>query len=118
MALELVAGHAINNLGLGNVLPARGVAEFNGNTGVLQARAGDTVNIFIDAADAEYQDYEYAASVVNACSDYTVYAVRCTAGSNEICSDGYPVCCARALSLSFSICLTHVLCIPQRNLPR
>ncbi|KAI0118346.1 hypothetical protein GGR51DRAFT_554835 [Nemania sp. FL0031] len=90
MALDLVAGHAVNNLGLGNVLPARGVAEFHGNTGVLQARADDTVNIFIDATDAEYQDYEYAASVVAACSEHTVYAVKCTAGANEICSDGYP----------------------------
>ncbi|KAI1124841.1 hypothetical protein F5Y10DRAFT_248374 [Nemania abortiva] len=90
MALELVAGHAVNNLGLGNVLPARAVADFSPNTGVLQARADDSVNLFLDSTDADIQDYEYAASVVNACSAYTVYAVRCTAGTNEICSSDAP----------------------------
>lgn len=35
----------------------------------------DTVNLFIDSVN---EDYEYAASIVTACVDQTVYALQCT----------------------------------------
>ena len=36
----------------------------------------NTVNLFIDSVDP---DYEYAASVITACADQTVFALQCTA---------------------------------------
>ena len=35
----------------------------------------NTVNMFVDALGA---DYEYAASIITACADQTIYAIRCT----------------------------------------
>ncbi|KAI0877943.1 hypothetical protein GGS24DRAFT_445673 [Hypoxylon argillaceum] len=88
MALELVAGHAFSNLGFTNILPARDLTA----SSIVQARAdsNDTVNIFIDSTDADIVDYEYAASVVNACESYTVYALQCTSGPSDICGSNLP----------------------------
>ncbi|KAI0487600.1 hypothetical protein F4859DRAFT_263013 [Xylaria cf. heliscus] len=92
MSLELVAGHAAVNLGMSNFTFApRDVADFSVSRNALEARDGpSTVNIFIDAADAEDNDYEYAASVVEACVSYTVYALQCTAGSASFCGGNLP----------------------------
>jgi len=38
---------------------------------------GPTVNVFIDAL---HDNYEYAASIVSACVQTTVYALQCTKG--------------------------------------
>ncbi|KAJ8107287.1 hypothetical protein ONZ43_g6780 [Nemania bipapillata] len=93
MALQLVAGHAFNNLGLANILPARDLTNAGANMGAVQARADvDTVHLFIDSTDAEITSYGYAASVVNACESYTVYAVQCTAGDSEVCGTAGVVC--------------------------
>ncbi|KAI1199089.1 hypothetical protein F5X97DRAFT_132341 [Nemania serpens] len=86
MALELVAGHAFN-LGVGNVFTPRDLAAA-ANVDALEPRqdAGPkSVNIFIDAADAEFREYGYAASVVNACPSQTVYELRCTEGPAGVC---------------------------------
>ncbi|KAI9056225.1 hypothetical protein LZ554_001153 [Drepanopeziza brunnea f. sp. 'monogermtubi'] len=40
-----------------------------------------TVNLFIDSTDP---DFEYAASVISACRDETVYALQCTAGPSDV----------------------------------
>ncbi|KAI0458111.1 hypothetical protein F5B21DRAFT_461345 [Xylaria acuta] len=89
MAFELVAGHAVNNLGLANFTFApRDVADFSVR---LEARDGpETVNIFIDAMDADINEYEYAASVVDACVSYTVYALQCTSGAADFCGANVP----------------------------
>lgn len=84
MAVELVAGHAFN-LGLGTAFAPRDLAA---NVDALEARQAsgpNSVNIFVDSTDAEYLDYEYAASVVNACPSQTVYAIRCTKGPKAVC---------------------------------
>jgi len=62
---------------------------------VLQARNGsttanNTVNMFIDSTNS---NYEYAASIITACVDQTVYALQCTAapvgvGSNTCGPNG------------------------------
>ncbi|KAI0195765.1 hypothetical protein EV127DRAFT_419623 [Xylaria flabelliformis] len=90
MAFELAAGHAVNNLGLANFTFApRDVADFSVG---LEARDGpQTVNIFIDASGDDTSDYQYAASVVEACVSHTVYALQCTAGSADICGSNVPV---------------------------
>ncbi|KAI1863418.1 uncharacterized protein JN550_009529 [Neoarthrinium moseri] len=44
-----------------------------------------TVNLFLDAYT---DDFSYAASIVTACKDQTVYAVRCTAGPATITVEG------------------------------
>ncbi|RYC65234.1 hypothetical protein CHU98_g997 [Xylaria longipes] len=63
-----------------------GVLLFGRRFGALEARDGpSTVNLFIDATDADTYDYEYAASVVDACVSRTVYALRCTSGPSEFC---------------------------------
>ncbi|CAL3964355.1 unnamed protein product [Diplocarpon coronariae] len=43
--------------------------------------ARETVNLFIDSTDA---DWEYAASIIAACADQTVYAVQCTSGGDLV----------------------------------
>jgi hypothetical protein len=37
--------------------------------------SNDTVNMFIDGASSEF---EYGASIVEACADQTIYAIQCT----------------------------------------
>lgn len=39
--------------------------------------ANNTVNMFLDSIDG---NFEYAASIVTACVDQTVYAIQCTGG--------------------------------------
>ncbi|KAE9369692.1 hypothetical protein N431DRAFT_413964 [Stipitochalara longipes BDJ] len=60
-----------------------------GSYHILDARdnsttANATVNMFIDS---EGSDYEYAASIVTACVDQTVYALQCTAGPSNVGSE-------------------------------
>ncbi|KAJ2974170.1 hypothetical protein NUW58_g8744 [Xylaria curta] len=82
MALN-VAAQANSLAGLGNVFTPRNVPDYR--IGALEARQSDnrTVNLFIDALDYETEEYNYAASVVEACVSHTVYALQCTAGSNR-----------------------------------
>ncbi|KAI1755682.1 hypothetical protein F4782DRAFT_486435 [Xylaria castorea] len=90
MAFEPYAGHAVNNLGLGNftVVP-RDVPDFSVG---LEARDGpQTVNIFIDASGDDTSDYKYAASIVEACVSHTIYALQCTEGAAGICGSNVPV---------------------------
>lgn len=108
MALQLVAGHAINaannaGMDLGGIIAARDVAGFSANSGAFVARddsGPSSVNIFIDANDS---DNEYAASVVAACESQTVYAIQCTAGSDAACGSDTPVCSLSFLSHLFSV---------------
>jgi hypothetical protein len=46
-----------------------------------QPTANDTVNIFIDSTN---EDWEYAASIIEACSDQTVLALQCTSGGDFV----------------------------------
>ncbi|KAI1263764.1 hypothetical protein F5Y18DRAFT_115740 [Xylariaceae sp. FL1019] len=74
MALNVVAAHA-HGLDLGNAFAPQITPAPK-----LLARADDApqVNLFIDGDD---EDFEYAASVVSACSDATIWALRCTDGN-------------------------------------
>src|SRR4051812_3177864 len=45
----------------------------------------NTVSMFFDTPEDEM---EYAASIVSACSDHTVYAMQCTKGPSAIPSTG------------------------------
>ncbi|KAH8657887.1 hypothetical protein BX600DRAFT_439068 [Xylariales sp. PMI_506] len=64
-------------LSLGDWIPSDATPEFaklsvrNDTT----STTNDTINLFIDG---EYSDFGYAASIVTACADQTVYALRCT----------------------------------------
>lgn len=64
---------------------------------ILNARnssttGNNTVNMFMDSIDDRF---EYAASVVTACVDHTIYAIQCTAGpavgGTTICGPNVPV---------------------------
>ncbi|KAI1273666.1 hypothetical protein F5Y07DRAFT_402092 [Xylaria sp. FL0933] len=85
MALELVARHAAQNLPAASMFSPRDLFS-GGDVAALETRddsGPSSVNIFIDSPDAD--SYEYAASVVAACSSQTVYEVRCTSGPSPIC---------------------------------
>merc|ERR1711939_1175217 len=41
----------------------------------------DTINMFIESMDG---DWEYAASIVEACADQTILALRCTSGGDIV----------------------------------
>ncbi|GAP87132.1 hypothetical protein SAMD00023353_2301470 [Rosellinia necatrix] len=90
MAAQLVAGHAFSNLDAGSMFAARDVAGFSPAVAPMVARqeSGPTsVNIFIDGQP----EFEYAASVVAACADHTVYAVQCTGGGpSSLCGSDSP----------------------------
>lgn len=52
---------------------------------VIQARnesttRNNTVNMFVDGSE----DFQYAASVVTACVDQTIYAIQCTAAPSSL----------------------------------
>ncbi|KAI0143505.1 hypothetical protein GGR57DRAFT_364222 [Xylariaceae sp. FL1272] len=74
MALNIAAAHA-HGLDLANAFAPQITPAPK-----LLARADDApqVNLFVDG---DSEDYEYAASVVSACSDATIWAIRCTDGS-------------------------------------
>ncbi|KAI0439452.1 hypothetical protein F4803DRAFT_46172 [Xylaria telfairii] len=108
MAFELVAGHAAN-LGLSNFTFAPDVPDFTVSRSAVEARDGpSSVNIFIDALDADTNEYEYAASVVEACVSYTVYALRCTSGAADFCGPNVPAATAteNASQYKFSSAVT------------
>ncbi|KAI8624869.1 hypothetical protein F5Y19DRAFT_280347 [Xylariaceae sp. FL1651] len=77
MALEIGAANALN-LGGSEWFVPRVVDDYGAKLEARQTSNGDTVNLFIDALDS---DYEYDVSVVAACATQTVYAIQCTAGS-------------------------------------
>jgi hypothetical protein len=86
MAFALVARHVPTldwfNPGLSprmdqasyHILDARQNSTISNTTTTANA----TVNMFIDSEDSSY---EYAASIVTACVDQTVYALQCTAAA-------------------------------------
>lgn len=51
------------------------------NNSATPTARGDTVNMFVDSL---YDDVEFAASVVTACVDQTVYAIQCTSAPSSI----------------------------------
>lgn len=53
------------------------------NASTTAGTASDSVNMFLDALD---EDYEFAASIVTACEDRTVYALQCTSAPKDIFS--------------------------------
>jgi hypothetical protein len=68
------------------------------------AMSSDTVNLFIDAID---ENFGYAASIVEACVEQTVYALQCTSGNVGSATCGpngavsFPVfflCCSNAIA--------------------
>ncbi|KUJ13378.1 uncharacterized protein LY89DRAFT_721403 [Mollisia scopiformis] len=78
MAFPLGAAHA-PSLGewlIPGLSPRMDQAYTNLNTRDNSTTGNSTINMFIDA---ESSDYEYAASIVTACVDQTVYAIQCTA---------------------------------------
>ncbi|KAI3326947.1 hypothetical protein HD806DRAFT_531542 [Xylariaceae sp. AK1471] len=82
MALAFGAAHAAN-LGMNDWLAPRDVVDYSAKMETLEKRANsgsDTVNLFLDVQD---DDYEFAASVVAACKEHTVYALQCTEGSSN-----------------------------------
>ncbi|KAI1181256.1 hypothetical protein F4777DRAFT_9123 [Nemania sp. FL0916] len=87
MALELFAGHAARNLDLGQMFAPRDLADFSAELPVVKEKRADgpqTINIFIDSPTGDtLGGYEYAVSVVEACSAHTVYAIQCTKGSDS-----------------------------------
>lgn len=86
MSLGLVAARAFH---LGEALmPGLGPRMDQGSYQVLEARQNSTignstvtVNMFIDS---ENSDYEYAASIITACVDQTVYALQCTSAPDTV----------------------------------
>jgi hypothetical protein len=63
----------------------------NIQTLVARNDSGSTANLFIDAHSP---DMEYAASIVEACSEQTVYAIQCTKGPSvgeATCGPNAPV---------------------------
>ena len=54
------------------------------NTRNTSSSGNDTVNLFLDAL---YEDFEYGASIVEACADQTVYAIQCTDGPAYVGSE-------------------------------
>lgn len=51
------------------------------NNSATPAPRGDTVNMFVDSL---YDDVEFAASIITACVDQTVYAIQCTSAPSSI----------------------------------
>ncbi|KAH7411394.1 hypothetical protein BKA64DRAFT_380420 [Cadophora sp. MPI-SDFR-AT-0126] len=65
---------------------ARGVEYGSSSYPVLRPRQNgtapaDTINMFIDSMD---EDWEYAASIVEACADQTILELRCTSGGSFV----------------------------------
>jgi hypothetical protein len=86
MALAIGAAHAPSLSGwLGPELSPRVDGVDQPRYPVVRARnsstTGNTVNMFIDAQES---DFAYAASIVTACADQTVYEMRCTSGPASI----------------------------------
>lgn len=80
-----------------------GVEQRDAHTGrfpVLAARAnstgptGPTAHLFMDAED---EDFQFAASIIDACVSTTVYKVQCTAHPSSMyssaCNPTAQVCC-------------------------
>ncbi|KAJ3556732.1 hypothetical protein NPX13_g10074 [Xylaria arbuscula] len=92
MALNIAAAHAASNLDVGSNIFASRDLFTSANLNPLEARqdsGNDTVTLFIDSAEPD--SYEYAASVVAACSSETIYALQCTAGGpDSVCGDSVP----------------------------
>lgn len=60
--------------------------------------SGDSVELFIE--DGLGGQGQYAASIVDACRDHTVYAIQCTSARgipDSICGDAAPVSTAHYL---------------------
>ncbi|KFY64905.1 hypothetical protein V496_02935 [Pseudogymnoascus sp. VKM F-4515 (FW-2607)] len=61
------------------------------NASTTPATPGNSVNMFIDSL---FEDVEFAGSIVTACADQTVFAIRCTSAaeslSNSVGSDCGP----------------------------
>ena len=80
MAFALGAAH-LPSLGGWLTPPGLSPRMDQGKYPVLNTRnesttRNNTVNLFIDSLG---EDYEYAASVITACADHTVFALQCTA---------------------------------------
>ncbi|KAK0119468.1 hypothetical protein ONS95_010916 [Cadophora gregata] len=60
----------------------------------------DTVNMFIDSMD---EDWEYAASIIEACADRTVLALRCTSGGSFV---GTQTCGPNAAAATVTVAST------------
>lgn len=77
--------------------------------------SGPSVSLFMDADD---NDFEFAASIVEACVSTTVYAIQCTSYpggySTDICGRNAPVCLPAFPSLPI---LSQLLTVHTRLLP-
>lgn len=101
MVLAFGAAQA-SSLGLGDFLgtgisPRMDESSYH----VLDARqnsttASATVNMFIDA---QSNDFEYAASIITACVDQTVYALQCTSAPVGV----DPSACGPNAGVSFTL---------------
>lgn len=83
-------------------LDAPVVQRSNFRTVVARNDSASTVNLFIDAAD---ENMQYAASIIDACSERTVYAIHCTKGPSYIGS----ATCGPNAAVRVSIYFVYVL---------
>lgn len=68
------------------------------NASTTPATPGNSVNMFIDSL---YEDVEFAGSIVTACADQTVFAMRCTSAAESL-SNSVGLDCGPNGSVSFT----------------
>jgi hypothetical protein len=101
MALDIVAGTSPAFGAVGGWLSAPGlISPRFDERSRLQARdnstaSNSTVNLFLGSGGAEFRDWDYAASIITACVDQTVYAIQCTSAPQSVgsatCGPNAPV---------------------------